>query len=95
MKFNIKSNILLLLILLMNAFGLKAQSRQIYSLQQLIESAMKTNQLLTIKDWQILEKKSKLREDNIKNTLRLLWMETINTTSNLQNLPFLRGYLAL
>lgn len=66
MKFNIKSNILLLLILLMNAFGLKAQSRQIYSLQQLIESAMKTNQLLTIKDWQILEKRSKLREDNIK-----------------------------
>lgn len=50
----------------MNAFGLKAQSRQIYSLQQLIESAMKTNQLLTIKDWQILEKRSKLREDNIK-----------------------------
>ncbi|MDI9859391.1 TolC family protein [Flectobacillus roseus] len=66
MKLNIKSKILLLLVLLMNAFGLKAQSKQAYSLQQLIESAMKTNQLLTIKDWQILEKKSKLREDNIR-----------------------------
>jgi hypothetical protein len=57
MKLNIKSKILLLLVLLMNAFGLKAQSKQAYSLQQLIESAMKTNQLITIKDWQILEKR--------------------------------------
>lgn len=66
MKPNIKSNFLLLFVILINAFDLKAQSKQAYSLPQLIESAMKSNQLLTMKDWQILEKKSKLREDNSK-----------------------------
>ncbi|GAA3990283.1 hypothetical protein GCM10022210_49780 [Mucilaginibacter dorajii] len=52
------------MVLLFGSFRLSAQSG--YSLQQLIEAANKNNHLLAIKDYQVQEKVSKLKEDEIK-----------------------------
>lgn len=45
---------------------LKAQTGPSFSLQQLIDTALKNNRLLSVKNWQVQEKKSKLKEDEIK-----------------------------
>jgi|SRR5450432_1251324 len=43
-----------------------AQNVSSYSLQQLKDSALKNNHLLTMKDWQIKEKQTKTKEDRVK-----------------------------
>lgn len=55
---------LLAVMLLLFTFQLSAQTS--YSLQQLIDAANKNNHLLAIKDYQMQEKVSKLKEDEIK-----------------------------
>lgn len=62
MKLSIKSCLLLLVFILPGYSRLSAQT----SLQQLIDAAMKNNHLLSIREYQVQEKMSKLKEDEIK-----------------------------
>lgn len=62
----IKGSILLSLLLLIVYSDLKAQQEASYSLQQLIDSAVSRSYLIALKNWQIQEKMSKLKEDGIK-----------------------------
>lgn len=64
LKHNIKTGLLLFAVLLSCSYRLSAQSG--YSLQQLIDASKKNNRLLTIKEYQVQEKISKLKEGNIK-----------------------------
>lgn len=66
MKPNITTTLLVLSILFFGSFRLSAQSSREYSLRQLVEAAKKNNRMLTIKDYQVQEKMSKLKEDEIK-----------------------------
>lgn len=65
MNHKIKTGLQLLGAILMGSLPVSAQSSS-YSLQELIESAKKNNSLMTIKEYQVQEKISKLREDKIK-----------------------------
>lgn len=56
---------LLLVILMFIHLGLQAQTSS-YSIQQLIDSTISNNHLVSIKNWQIRERMSKLKEDGIK-----------------------------
>lgn len=64
MKHNIKTGLLVLVVLLMGTSPLVAQVG--YSLQQLIDAAKKNNHLIAIKEYQVQEKLSKLKEDGIR-----------------------------
>lgn len=66
MKLTLKGSILLSITLLFGYIDLKAQQETSYSLQQLIDSAVSRSYLIAIKNWQIQEKTSKLKEDGIK-----------------------------
>jgi outer membrane protein TolC len=66
MKLSIKSLLLLLVITLPGYSRLSAQTSPGYSLQQLIDAAMNNNHLLSIREYQVQEKMSKLKEDEIK-----------------------------
>jgi outer membrane protein len=62
----IKRSILLAVILLVSCISLRAQNNSPYTLQQLIDSAVSKNHLVSIKEWQLQEKISKLKEDGTK-----------------------------
>jgi outer membrane protein TolC len=62
----IKRYILLAVIFIASGFGLRAQNKMQYSLQQLIDSAVSRNHLVSIKEWQLQEKTGKLKENAIK-----------------------------
>ena len=66
MKRIIKCLLLLLIIFLGCSSLLHAQNVESYSLQQLQDSALRNNHLLAIKQWQIKEKETKVKEDEIK-----------------------------
>jgi outer membrane protein len=67
MKRSIKSN-LLLLTLFLSGFSRAAvaQAGPGYSLQQLLDSAKKNNHLLKVRHYQLQEKMSRLKENEIK-----------------------------
>ncbi|MFD0998839.1 TolC family protein [Ohtaekwangia kribbensis] len=62
----IKRTLLLAGILLVSCVSLRAQNNAPYTLQQLIDSAVAKNNLVSIKEWQLQEKISKLKEDETK-----------------------------
>lgn len=64
MKHNIKTGLLLLVVLIFGSSELSAQQK--YSLVQLVEAARNNNRLLTMKEYEVREKISKLKEDGIK-----------------------------
>lgn len=66
MKHKIKTVLTILLVVLLGISRTSAQSGTGYSLQQLIEAARNSNLLLYIKESQVQEKVSKLKEDKIK-----------------------------
>ncbi|SFE58499.1 Outer membrane protein TolC [Chitinophaga sp. CF118] len=66
MKLSIKSGLLLLAFILPGFSRLSAQTSSGYSLQQLIDAAMNNSHLLSIREYQVQEKMSKLKEDEIK-----------------------------
>ncbi|SEW43758.1 Outer membrane protein TolC [Chitinophaga sp. YR573] len=61
-----KLSILLLVLILLGYSRLSAQTSPGYSLQQLIDAAMDNSHLLSIREYQVQEKMSKLKEDEIK-----------------------------
>ncbi|MDN3550046.1 TolC family protein [Mucilaginibacter aquaedulcis] len=65
MKLTIKS-ILPVVCLIWSNVPVKAQEIPIYSLQQLIDSALRNNHILATKLWQMKEKQAKIEEDKIK-----------------------------
>lgn len=66
MKLSIKSSLLLSVFFLLGFSRLSAQTAPGYSLQQLIDSASHNSHLLSIRQYQVQEKMSKLKEDKIK-----------------------------
>jgi len=52
--------------LLFTGFAARSQNYHTYSLQELMDSALANNRLLSAKSWQVREKKGKLQEDGIK-----------------------------
>jgi len=62
----IKRSILLAVILLASGIKAWAQNNAPYTLQQLIDSAVSKNHLVSIKEWQLREKIGKLKEDGTK-----------------------------
>jgi outer membrane protein TolC len=66
MKHTIKLGVLLMAYLIWCTLSLKAQEVPTYSLEQLIDSALRNNHALTTKLWQIREKQAKIEEDKIK-----------------------------
>ena len=66
MKLSIKSGLLILVFILQGYSHLSAQTSPGYSLQQLIDAAMNNSHLLSISEYRVQEKMSKLKEDEIK-----------------------------
>lgn len=66
MKLSIKSSLLLVISFLLGPLRLSAQTVPAYSLQQLIDSAVINSELLSIRQYQVQEKISRLKEDHIK-----------------------------
>ncbi len=66
MNYKSISTVILLSLSLTTGQMVSAQQAQVFTLQQLTDSALVNNRLLTIKSLQIDEKKAKIKEDNIK-----------------------------
>lgn len=61
----LKTSAILLIFMVFN-YGVVAQQKRKYNLQQLTDEAVKNNHLLKLKALQVLEKKSKIKEDEMK-----------------------------